>query len=301
MMPRDIRYVPWHMPRDTRPRVSRGMCHGYLPMTLSLCHGYNVLTIGNRTGFRPESLQRMHLETFKEHIPGEDGRPYMTIVMGTKKNLPGDVSKVDAALFRQQVFPCNDKRFCPIEAYRRQCSLLEGAPKGEYPFRAVSYYSKQLGADAPGEGIFCGVGFWASKVLGRKLTFKDVARRVVMTKLANSDEITPADAAKYLGVTIPTLGVYHQMGKATPNVAANILGRAPAKAVMNPNPSVPPFAKRVDGVHTMLPASVPPLHIGPTLVPYPTNVCCCAPSMPFTFLCDICAPARPPTGPTDPP
>ena len=192
---------------------------------------YNILTIGNRTGFRPESLQRMHPETFKEHPPGEDGRIYMTIVMGTMKNLPGDVSKVDAALFRQQVFPCSDKRFCPIEAYRRQCSLLEGAPKGDYLFRAVRYCSKQLGADAAGDGIFRGVGLWASKVLERKLTFKDVARRVVMTKLANSNEITPADAAKYLGVTTPTLGVYHQMGKAAPNVAANILSRAPANVL----------------------------------------------------------------------
>ena len=60
-----------------------------------------------------------------------------------------------------------------MEAYRRQCALLEASPKREYLSRAVSYYSKQLGADAAGGGTFRGVGAGASKVLGRKLTFKD--------------------------------------------------------------------------------------------------------------------------------
>ena len=97
----------------------------------------------------------------------------------------------------------------------------------------VRCVSKKLGDDAAGGGIFRGVGKWVAKVLGRKLTFKDLARRVVMTKLANSDEITVADAAKYLGLTMPTLEVYHQMDKKTPDMAANILSRAPIKIDMN--------------------------------------------------------------------
>ncbi len=67
------------------------------------------------------------------------------------------------------------------------------------------------------------------KLLGRKVTFKDLARRVVFTKLANNDEISAADAAKHMGVQKDTIMVYHQKGKETSDQAARILSALPKK------------------------------------------------------------------------
>ena len=53
---------------------------------------------------------------------------------------------------------------------------------------------------------------------------KDIGRRPVFTKLANS-EVSLADAAKYLGVAQKTLAVYHRAALDTPIKAANLLSR----------------------------------------------------------------------------
>ena len=70
-----------------------------------------------------------------------------------------------------------------------------------------------------------GVANWVSKVIGRRLTFKSIARRVVFTKLANADEITLHDAAKHVGVQPRTLNVYHQKGKQVKSKAAMLLSK----------------------------------------------------------------------------
>ena len=79
----------------------RGMIDILQPFANPLEHQRShLLTPGNRTGFRPESLQHMHVESFKQ-CAVEDGRPYMQIVMGRTKKLPGGIDKVGAAVFRQ--------------------------------------------------------------------------------------------------------------------------------------------------------------------------------------------------------
>ena len=54
-----------------------------------------------------------------------------------------------------------------------------------------------------------GVALWVRQVLGRKVTFKDCARRVVFTKLANSKHVSLHDAAKAVGVRPRTMDRYH--------------------------------------------------------------------------------------------
>ena len=70
-----------------------------------------------------------------------------------------------------------------------------------------------------------GVAKWVSTVVGRKLSFKSIARQVVMTKLANADGISTHDAAKHVGVVPQTLAVYHQKGKKVKTQAAMLLSR----------------------------------------------------------------------------
>ncbi len=63
------------------------------------------------------------------------------------------------------------------------------------------------------------------KVLGLKLDFKDCARRVAFTKLANDPRISDEDAAKYMHVNKKTLSTYHQTDDEAKWRAADILSK----------------------------------------------------------------------------
>ena len=64
------------------------------------------------------------------------------------------------------------------------------------------------------DAVYKGLDDWLVGFgIGRKLTFKSFARRVVMTKFTNTDEISLHDAAKHVGVVPRTLNVYHEKGR----------------------------------------------------------------------------------------
>ena len=74
----------------------------------------------------------------------------------------------------------------------------------------------------------------ASKVLKRKLVFKDLARRAAMTKAANSGLPLP-ETSKYFKVRPNTMMVYHQASRDTAHKVAGILsGHAPASKPAGP-------------------------------------------------------------------
>ena len=99
-------------------------------------------------------------------------------------------------------------------------------------FRAVSVNSKHLSDKRGGYGIFRGAANWVGEVVGqRDLAYKDIARRVAITKLCNSG-LPQSEVAAYLGVRINTLDVYFRSALNIPNQAANIL------SVYAPNPKV---------------------------------------------------------------
>ncbi len=64
-----------------------------------------------------------------------------------------------------------------------------------------------------------------AQTLGRKLEFKDCARRVAFTKLANDPRISDKDAAKYMHVNKKTLSVYHETDEEAKWRAADILSK----------------------------------------------------------------------------
>ena len=57
-----------------------------------------------------------------------------------------------------------------------------------------------LSGKATRDDTYRGVDWWVTNIVGRIVTFKDIGRRVVMTKLANDPTMSGVDAAKYLGV-----------------------------------------------------------------------------------------------------
>ena len=121
-------------------------------------------------------------------------------------------------------------RFCVIEAYLRQKELLKTAPKGEYLFRSVRFTSVGLKADQGSYHLCEGVATWASRVLGRKVTFKMITRKPAMTRIANSD-IPELEAAKFMGVTVKTLRKYHTMVPDAVKRAAVVMSKMASEEV----------------------------------------------------------------------
>ena len=187
-----------------------------------------AVIIGRCSGWRPDSLMAVDVENFR--IISEGGKRYLQPVLGSMKNLPASFNNVDKALFKQRIGECADTKFCPIVAFERQLSLL---PEGKGAlFRAVSLNSKKSSDKRGGYGIFRGASNWVGEVVGRPdLTYKDIARRVAITKLCNSG-IPQAEVAAYLGVRTNTLDVYFRSALGIPNQAANILSK------YAPNPKV---------------------------------------------------------------
>ena len=185
---------------------------------------YNIMIFAYVTGFRGDTLQHMLTKTF-ERGTDEHGK-YLKPKIGTMKNRPAGFQS-ERDLFDQEVRPCiEDERFCPIAAYERQCSLdREPNPDTEdYLFRSItSVTSKVLLKKPTSANTYRGVANWVSKVVDRKLTFKSIARWVVMTKLANANDISLHDAAKHVGVVARTLGVYHRKGKQVKSKSSNAL------------------------------------------------------------------------------
>ena len=173
----------------------------------------NLMIFANCTGFRADTLQYFLTKTFER---GNDqyGK-FLTLKIGTMNNRRGGF-QADRHSLDQEVRPCiEDDRFFPIAAYERQCSLdREPMPDTDDSlFRSMMNITVKVLLNKPmSPGTYRGVANWVSKVIGRKLTLKSIARRLVMTKLANTDEIIVHDVAKHVGVVPRTLNVYHQKG-----------------------------------------------------------------------------------------
>ena len=98
----------------------------------------------------------------------------------------------------------------------------------------IKFHAIQLGPERGATELCQGAAEWASKVLKRKLAFKDLARRAATTKAANSGLPLP-ETSKYFKVRSNTMMVYHQASRDTAHKVAGILsGHAPASKPAGP-------------------------------------------------------------------
>ena len=80
---------------------------------------------------------------------------------------------------------------------------------GAWFWRTASVYQKKPVSSSPAAyGIFRGVADWASTVLGRALTFKDLSRRPVVSALV--DQMGTHRAARAVGMRPRTTENYHR-------------------------------------------------------------------------------------------
>ena len=181
-----------------------------------------------RTGLRPDNLRRLRPDVVKLGVLA-NGKRCLTFVIGNMKNMPGTLTTIDLAMFKQQVVEAADPKFCAIHAFERQCTLLETAEQAEvsYLFRTWNFWKKPLGSGQTAIATYFGAAKWVKDLLHKgKFTHNDLGRRVAMTKLANDPDISLMDAAKYLGVHVNTLRVYHRPGPLVATTAAEILSKA---------------------------------------------------------------------------
>ena len=179
---------------------------------------WTLLLLGFRSGLRAETLRSMVSAAIR--FEGQGPERKATFMIGNMKNLPADMDHVDRALFQQVLVAGPDAKYCALEALALQFALLEKAKEAgrdaQWLFRTVWTYGATLTAQQCGEDTTRGVADWVSKIVGRRLTWKDVARRAAMTRLANDPSVSADDIAKYFGVTRTTVAVYHQASEVLP-------------------------------------------------------------------------------------
>ena len=112
-----------------------------------------------------------------------------------------------------------------MAAFRSQ-KLLQGIEQHELSSAPLFISMRCLSSTAPDaptkESTYRGVALWVSGIVGRHLTFKQISRNVVMTKVANSC-LSNYDGAAFMGVRVKTLQAYHRSNTVKEDIASRIL------------------------------------------------------------------------------
>jgi hypothetical protein len=168
----------------------------------------NLLLVSYSLGQRPETMVRLCVGSF-HWVTTDEGVEALDVHIGTMKNKQARHQNVGMPLHKQSIYQHSNPNLCAVAAYKRQLSILPSGYSPKDPlFRSARFFSRQLGMQAPSTHTCAGVALWVSQLIGRKVTFKDCARRPVFTKLVNA--MPSYDAAKSVGVQPQSLLPYHR-------------------------------------------------------------------------------------------
>jgi hypothetical protein len=177
---------------------------------------YNAVIIGFRTGLRAETLRHLTFENL-----GDLSGNVVTPTIGNAKNLQASLESADMEFFQRPIMRSPDPRFCAVEAFQRQKKMVETLDAGEnnWLFRTASKNGKSLLTSQASKNLFRAAAEYVSKKIGGRLVWRDVARRSVFTRLANTPGFSVPQTAKFLGVRPDIVNIYHQK-KAEDNLRA---------------------------------------------------------------------------------
>ena len=181
----------------------------------------NLLLMAYQLGQRPETLIRLSVGQF--HVKRfDDGTEGLQIHFGTMKNLQGNQANVSKALHKQYLKPHKNSKLCAVAAYHRQLSLVGKPSDLSVPlFRSARFHSKSAPPKEASYNVIRGIALWARAEVGRPITFKDCARRPVLTRLANA--LPVHEAARAVGVAPRTIDRYHTSNAAEVSTRAAII------------------------------------------------------------------------------
>ena len=116
--------------------------------------------------------------------------------------------------FDQWMLPGSDPRTCVIEAICVQLADLELAPPG-YPhpwlWRQVNKKGELTAEPLSADNVWRRVSRFCTRVLGRTVQMRDVARRAAVSKVQQCKAVSSEDLAKIMHVRPDTIGVYHSV------------------------------------------------------------------------------------------
>ena len=184
----------------------------------------SLLVLAYQVGQRPETLIRLCVGNFHQKV-SHDGTEGLQINFGTMKNLQGNQANANKPAHIQYVMKHANPKLCAIAAHGRQMELIGKASSPSSPmFRGARIYTNSAPPNAATYSIIRGIAQWVRAAVGRPLTFKDCARRPVLTRLANA--LSVHDAAKAMGVAPRTIDRYHAAdGPAVSSKAAAVLAQ----------------------------------------------------------------------------
>jgi hypothetical protein len=171
---------------------------------------FNAVIIGFRTGLRAETLRNLTFDCL-----GDLTADIITPCIANAKNVQATLETADMQFFRRPIMKSPDARFCAVEAFKRQLKLVGDKKDAEnnWIFRAASRNGKALLAEQASKNLFRAGADMVSRKLGiatGKLVWRDVARRAVFTRLANTPGFSIPQTAKFLGVRPDIVQIYNQ-------------------------------------------------------------------------------------------
>ena len=122
-----------------------------------------------------------------------------------------------------------------MAAFKRQCEVrgVENIAQSDLPLLGAA--TKLRAPSHPDTNAkyatLRGAAKWASDLLKRKLTFKQCSRNVVMTKLANSRDVSEYDTVAHMNVAVRTVQRYHRINPEARDVVSRVINAPLCKEV----------------------------------------------------------------------
>ena len=172
----------------------------------------NLLIMCFTLGQRPESIEALCVGNF-HRIPTADNSLEISVKFANMKNLQPKQENVGKPAHEQLILPHPNVKLCAVAAWQRQLKLMPAADLSNpnaciWRSMRVWTTSTEDVVDPATYYSFKGAAAWASKVLERKVTFKDCSRRPLVTRL--TDAMGVVAAAKVVGIRPNTVQRYHK-------------------------------------------------------------------------------------------
>jgi hypothetical protein len=163
--------------------------------------------------------------SFKRGV-AENGRPFLEVSHARMKNQQANAANAQKEPHRQRIFQHDNPKICAVAAYDRQVKWLGDSAKEDSPlFRSLSRLTKKV-PEEPAKYASCkGVAAWVSQNVRPGMSFKDCARRAVISKLANDPRMTTSSVANFVHMTERNVAKYYRSNTGQRNLAAEVLAQ----------------------------------------------------------------------------
>ena len=183
----------------------------------------NLLLLGYNIGQRSDNLYQYQVGCFKAGVTS-DGQAYMEVRHGRMKNFQACAANAGKGPHVQTVLQHENPKLDAVAAYQRQVAMLGDKAAEDSPlFRSMGPCTKKIPDKGAKYATCKGVAEWVSKTIRPGLTFRDCARRAVVSKLANDPRLTTTVVADFMRMTERNVARYYRGNQNKRRLAAQVL------------------------------------------------------------------------------